>query len=485
MAGFLVIENFINGEFVPCESLIDSYDPSTGEIWAKVPNSNADVVDRAVVAAKKAFPSWSSTTPDYRSKILNKIADLIEENLEELAKVESKDQGKPVSLAKSVDIPRAVYNFRFFASAILHSVNTSTILEGVQAMNYTQKIPVGVAGLISPWNLPLYLLTFKIAPALATGNTVVAKPSEMTSVTAWMMAKYFNVAGLPPGVCNLVFGMGPVTGAAIVQHPDVPLISFTGSTVTAEKIAAATAPFCKKQSLELGGKNPSIVFEDADLENCIPTSVRSSFANQGEICLCSSRIFVQNKIFSEFLDRFVAETRKIKVGVPNDSSTNMGALVSKEHLTKVTGYINLAKQEGGTIVCGQDVDPPIKLPDKNQAGYFMLPTVITNVPDNGRCMQEEIFGPVVCIVPFSNEEEVIERANNVKYGLAACVWSQNISRAHRVAQRLQAGTVWTNCWMVRDLNMPFGGMKASGIGREGFEDSIDFFTEKKTICIKL
>ncbi|XP_065843545.1 2-aminomuconic semialdehyde dehydrogenase-like [Oscarella lobularis] len=411
-----------------------------------------------------------------------KIADLIESNSDELARSESKDQGKPISLAKRVDIPRAIHNFRFFASAILHTTNTSTILDGVGAVNYTQRIPVGVAGLISPWNLPLYLLTFKLAPALATGNTVVAKPSEMTSVTAWMLAKLFNEAGLPSGVCNIVFGTGPKAGSSIVCHPDVSLVSFTGSTLTGEIITKESAFACKKLSLELGGKNPAIIFEDADLDKCVPTTLRSSFANQGEVCLCTSRIYVQEKIYDKFLDLLVSATKKIIVGPPENDSTVMGALISKEHLEKVRGYVELAQKEGGKIECGEE---PLFLPDKNKQGYFMRPIVVSNLSDGSRCMQEEIFGPITCVVPFKNEEEVIERANNVKYGLSATVWSENLSRVHRVAQRLDVGTVWTNCWLIRDLNVPFGGMKSSGIGREGLHGSIDFFTEQKTICVKL
>ncbi|XP_009073047.1 PREDICTED: aldehyde dehydrogenase family 8 member A1 isoform X3 [Acanthisitta chloris] len=425
----LVLENFIGGKFVPCSSYIDSYNPSTGDVYCKVPDSGKEEVEAAVKAAKDAFPVWSSKTPLERSQILNKLADLIEHDLEAFAQAESKDQGKTITFARTVDIPRAVYNLRFFASSILHHVTECTEMTAMGCVNYTSRAPVGVAGLISPWNLPLYLLTWKIAPAIACGNTVVAKPSEMTSVTAWMMCKLLEKAGVPHGVVNMVFGTGAKAGEALVCHPDVPLISFTGSTLTAQRITEKSAPHCKRLSLELGGKNPAIIFDDADLSQCIPTTLRSSFANQ------------------------------------------------------VRNYVKKAQAEGAKVLCGEGVDS-LALPPDNQKGYFMLPTVITEVKDESCCMQEEIFGPVTCVVAFDTEEEVITRANGVKYGLAATVWSSNVGRVHRVAHRLQSGLVWTNCWLIRDLNLPFGGMKASGIGREGAKDSYEFFTEVKTITIK-
>uniref|UniRef100_A0A8D0FFI9 2-aminomuconic semialdehyde dehydrogenase n=1 Tax=Strix occidentalis caurina TaxID=311401 RepID=A0A8D0FFI9_STROC len=431
----------------------------TIELW--------DSVEAAVKAAKNAFPIWSSKSPLERSQILNKLADLIEHDLEAFAQAESKDQGKTITFARTVDIPRAVYNFRFFASSILHHTAECTEMATMGCVHYTSRAPVGVAGLISPWNLPLYLLTWKIAPAIACGNTVVAKPSEMTSVTAWMMCKLLEKAGVPHGVVNVVFGMGTKAGEALVCHPDVPLISFTGSTLTAQRITEKSAPHCKRLSLELGGKNPAIVFDDADLAQCIPTTLRSSFANQGEICLCTSRIFVQRGIYSEFLKRFVAEAKKWKVGNPSDPTVDVGALISKE------SYVKKAQAEGARVLCGEGVDS-LALPAGNRKGYFMLPTVIAEVKDESCCMQEEIFGPVTCVVAFDTEEEVIERANSVKYGLAATVWSSNVGRVHRVAKRLQSGLVWTNCWLVRDLNLPFGGMKASGVGREG---SFVFFNQ--------
>ncbi|KAJ1154740.1 hypothetical protein NDU88_007483 [Pleurodeles waltl] len=479
----LVLQNFIGGQFVHCDSYIDSFDPSTGDVYCRVPDSGSAEVEAAVSAAKGAFPKWSSKSPLERSQIMNKLADLIEQRLEEFAQAESRDQGKTITFARTVDIPRAVYNFRFFASSILHHTTECTQMDQMGCLNYTVRTPVGIAGLISPWNLPLYLLSWKIAPAIASGNTVIAKPSEMTSVTAWMMCKLMDEAGVPPGVVNIVFGIGPKAGDALVAHPDVPLISFTGSTVTAQRIIERSAPHCKRLSLELGGKNPAIIFQDANLEECIPTTVRSSFANQGEICLCTSRIYVQRMIYEEFLKKFVDAAKKWKVGLPCDPKASMGALISKEHLQKVRNYVKKAREEGAQIVCGEGVDT-LEIPSKNQKGYFMLPTVITKVKEGSCCMQEEVFGPLVCVVPFDTEEEVIEKANAVKYGLAATVWSRDVGRIHRVAQRLQSGLVWTNCWLIRDLNLPFGGMKASGIGREGGKDSYEFFTEVKTVTIK-
>ncbi|XP_020635374.3 2-aminomuconic semialdehyde dehydrogenase isoform X2 [Pogona vitticeps] len=428
---YLVLENYIGGQFVPCSSYLDSYDPSTGEVYCKVPDSGQEEIDAAVKAAQNAFPGWSSKSPQERAKLLSKLADLIEDDLELFAQAESKDQ----------------------------------------------------AGLISPWNLPLYLLTWKIAPAIAYGNTVIAKPSEITSVTAWMMCKLLSKAGFPPGVVNIVFGSGPKAGDALVSHPEVSLISFTGSTLTGQRIIERSAPYCKKLSLELGGKNPAIIFDDANLDECVPVSVRSSFANQGEICLCTSRIFVQRNIYHEFLRKFVEAVKKWKVGCPTDPTVDMGPLISKEHLAKVKNYIKRAKEEGAEILCGEGING-LDLPTRNQHGYFLLPTVITTIADDSSCMQDEIFGPVTCITAFDTEEEVIRRANGVKYGLAAVVWSRNVGRVHRVAKRLRSGLVWTNCWLIRDLNLPFGGMKASGIGREGAKDSYEFFTEIKTITIK-
>ncbi|XP_067948349.1 2-aminomuconic semialdehyde dehydrogenase-like [Watersipora subatra] len=479
----LYVKNFVNNEFLDANSTLDSYDPSVGDVWAKIPDSRDVEVTQAYRAAKDAFPKWRSTPVAARSALMLKAADLLESKLEEFVVAESRDNGKPVWLSRAVDIPRAVYNIRFFATSILHHIDKSTQLPGI--VSYSTRSPLGVAGIISPWNLPLYLLTWKIAPCIAAGNTCVCKPSELTSVTAFMFCEVLKEAGLPAGVVNMVFGVGPKVGEAIVTHPDIPIITFTGSTTTGQRIQRNSAEHCKKLSLELGGKNPGIIFADADLEKCISVVVRSCFTNQGEICLCTERLFVQRSIYDGFLEKFVAQTRKLKVGDPTEKSTTTGALISKEHLEKVQRYIKMAVEtENGTVESGYTRDP-LDLPEKLKHGYFVLPTIITGVADDSRVNQEEIFGPVVTVTPFDTEQEVIERANKVKYGLSANVWSSNVGTVHRVAQSLEAGTVWCNCWLVRDLRMPFGGYKLSGVGRESQEDSLDFFTEQKTVCIDI
>lgn len=476
------LANYIDGAYVAPQSAayLDNMDPSRGLAYSQCPASNSADVDLAVQAAERAFPGWSTTPSAERSQMLNLIADQIEARLDEFARAESRDQGKPLWLARSVDIPRSIANFRFFAGAILHRQSEAFDMDG-KAMNYVHRRPIGVVGLISPWNLPLYLLTWKIAPALAAGNTAVCKPSELTPMTAFLLGDVFTAAGLPPGVCNMVFGTGPEAGAALTSHPKVPLISFTGGTKTAELITTNTAPYFKKLSLELGGKNPNIIFADADLNKAIPTSVRSSFTNQGEICLCGSRIFVEAAIYEEFLDRFVQQTESLVVGDPESPQSNLGALVSADHRKKVMGYVELARELGGLVRCGGKL-PILAHPFEN--GYYMEPTVITDLEPSCAVMQEEIFGPVVTVTPFDSEPQVLQWANGVRYGLAATVWSRNLSRAHRVAQSLDAGVVWVNCWLKRDLRTPFGGVKASGVGREGGTYSLDFFTECKNICLE-
>lgn len=472
------VRNFIGGRFADAQSgaTIDDIGPATGEVIAQIPDSDARDVDAAVAAARSAFPSWSRTPAGERSRLLLKLADLIEQNLDELAQIESLDNGKTVALARRLDIPRAATNFRFFATAILHDSTEAHATDSV-ALNYTLRQPLGVAGLISPWNLPLYLLSWKIAPAIASGNTCVAKPSELTPLTANRLAELSLEAGIPPGVINIVHGYGAKAGAAICEHADVAMISFTGGTLTGAKVAAAAAPRFKKLSLELGGKNPNVIFADADLEQAIATSIQSSFANQGEICLCGSRIFVERAIHDEFVERFTAATKRLRIGDPLDPSTDVGALISDAHLRKVAGYIELAKEEGGTVVTGgRRVDRP---------GFFLEPTIITGLDCNCRVLQEEIFGPVVTITPFDSESDAIAFANSTRYGLSATLWTRDLQRAHRVAAALDAGTVWINCWLLRDLRVPFGGMKESGVGREGGFESLRFFTEAKNVCVKL
>ena len=472
------ILNFIDNEFREAigGGWIDDVEPATGEVFAQIADSVARDVDEAAAAAKRAFPSWSRTPAAERSRLILALADRIERDLDELARLESRDNGKTVSLAKRLDIPRAVANFRFFATAILHE-STEAHSTDLAALNYTLRKPIGVAGLISPWNLPLYLLTWKIAPAIASGNTCVAKPSELTPATAMKLCELAVEAGIPPGVINVVHGYGPSAGQAIVEHKDIPLISFTGGTITGQCVASTAAPMFKKLSLELGGKNPNLIFADADLEQAVTTSIQSSFANQGEICLCGSRIFVERRIHDEFVTRFVEATKRLRVGDPTQDSTDVGALVSEAHMNKVLGYVELAQQEGGSIATGGK-----RVGDR---GFFVEPTVITGLGCECRVLQEEIFGPVVTITPFDGDDQAIEFANSTRYGLSASVWTSNLTRAHRVAAALDAGTVWINCWLLRDLRVPFGGMKDSGVGREGGFESLRFFTETKNVCVKL
>jgi aminomuconate-semialdehyde/2-hydroxymuconate-6-semialdehyde dehydrogenase len=379
-----------------------------------------------------------------------------------------------------VDIPRARDNFRFFATAIEHWASEShQTAENV--INYTLRKPVGVAGCISPWNLPLYLFTWKIAPALAAGNTVVAKPSEVTPMTAFLLSELCNEAGMPPGVLNIVHGTGPGAGNAIVSHPDVPLISFTGGTSTGQHIASVAAPMFKKLSLELGGKNPNLIFADCDFDQALKTSLNSSFANQGQICLCGSRIYIERSIYETFRDAFVEEVKKMQVGDPFASDSRLGAVVSKPHYDKILSYIELAKEEGGRILCGGHAVQP---GGECARGWFIAPTVIEGLSETCRTNQEEIFGPVVTLQPFDTEEEAVQLANSTGYGLAATLWTQNLNRAHRLGNEIQSGIIWVNCWLLRDLRTPFGGMKKSGVGREGGWEALRFFTEAKNVCIK-
>jgi aminomuconate-semialdehyde/2-hydroxymuconate-6-semialdehyde dehydrogenase len=475
--------NYINGKLVePVNAnYLSNFNPAEGTAYNLVPDSDAQDVAEAVKAAKGAFTYWSTMPLDKRSKVINKIADLIDRDLDQLAFAESVDQGKPLKLAKSVDIPRASANMRFYATASIHFASESHLMEG-EAINYTTRTPIGVAGCISPWNLPLYLFTWKIAPALAAGCTVVAKPSELTPMTAFLFSKICIEAGLPGGVLNIIHGLGHKVGQSIVEHPDVSVISFTGGTVTGKTIAATAAPMFKKLSLELGGKNPNIIFADCDFEQAVSTSINSSFSNQGEICLCGSRILVERSIYENFVNEFVNRTKELVVGDPLEEKTRVGALVSEAHMNKVLSYIDLAKTEGGKILCG---GKRITISGRCEHGYFVEPTVITGLDQYCRTNQEEIFGPVVTIMPFDKEEEAIAYANSNTYGLSATIWTENLKRAHRVAHQVKSGIIWVNCWLLRDLRTPFGGMKQSGVGREGGWEAIRFFTETKNVCIKL
>ncbi len=476
------ILNYIDGEFkAPIhDNWIDNYNPSTGKIYSLIPNSTVVDVHDAYEAAAKAFPTWSNSTLQERSKILSRIASLITENLDTLAKAEAIDNGKPLSVATSVDIPRASSNFQFFAQAITQFSSESHESVGLDAINFTLRQSIGVVSCISPWNLPLYLFTWKIAPALAAGNTVVAKPSEITPMTSYLLGQICTKAGLPKGVLNIVHGQGNTTGQAIIEHPGIKAISFTGGTATGAHIAKIAAPMFKKLSLELGGKNPNLIFADCDYDKMLNTTVRSSFANQGQICLCGSRIFIERTIYDKFKTDFIAKTKALKVGQPMDKETNIGALVSKPHLEKVKSYIDIAKEEGGTILCGGEY---VTVKDYEN-GYYLQPTIIEVNTADCRVMQEEIFGPVVTIMPFDTDEEVLALANGVRYGLSSTIWTNNLNRSMHFAKHIQAGIVWINTWMMRDLRTAFGGTKDSGVGREGGLEALRFFTEPKNVCIQ-
>ena len=475
------LQNYIDGELVAPASgqYFDNFEPASGKVYSLIPDSDATDIDKATAAAKAAFPIWSKTSIQERSDILLEIARLIGKNVDELAQAESRDNGKPLKLARTVDIPRAQSNFHFYGTGILHFASESHSM-GNLAINYTLRQPIGIAGCISPWNLPLYLFSWKIAPALASGNTVVAKPSEVTPYTAYLLSKICIEAGLPKGVLNIVHGLGPKAGGAIIEHDDIPMISFTGGTATGEWIARTAAPKFKKLSLELGGKNPNIIFVDCDFDEMMKTTLRSSFANQGQICLCGSRILIERSIYDRFKTEFVKRVKSLKVGDPNQD-VNLGAVVSKPHLEKVLSYVELAKEEGGTVLCG---GKKASVAGEFAEGYFLEPTVIEGLPHTCRTNQEEIFGPVVTLMPFDTEEEALLMANSTKYGLASTIWTSNLKRAHRVARDLHTGIVWINCWLLRDLRTPFGGVKSSGVGREGGFEAFDFFTEPKNVCIR-
>lgn len=476
------IQNYINGQFVnPIHNnWLDNYNPAIGEIYGQIPNSTKEDVENAYQAAVIAFPKWSETSLDERSKILLKIAAFIEENLAEFAKAESIDNGKPLSLAIEIDIPRAANNFRFFGHAITQFSSESHESVGLNTINFTLRQPIGVVGCISPWNLPLYLFTWKIAPAIAAGNCVIAKPSEITPMTAYLLGKICTKAGLPNGVLNIVHGLGNQVGEAIVSHPKIKAISFTGGTKTGAHIAKIAAAMFKKISLELGGKNPTIIFADCDYEKMLATTVRSSFSNQGQICLCGSRILVEEKIYEKFKEDFIQKVSELKVGNPLDESTNIGAIVSKEHLEKVKSYIDIAETEKGKILFGGK-----KVVVENfEKGYYLQPTIIEVFDNQCRLNQEEIFGPVVTLMSFKNDEEGLSLANDTKYGLSATLWTNNLNRTMQFSQKLETGIVWVNTWMMRDLRTPFGGQKDSGLGREGGFEALRFFTEAKNVCIK-
>jgi aminomuconate-semialdehyde/2-hydroxymuconate-6-semialdehyde dehydrogenase len=475
------IQNFINGSYCdPAKgNYIDNYEPATGLVYCQIPDSTEEDIAQAVASAEKAFPIWATMSGEERGAILMRISLGIEKRMDEFVAAESRDNGKPLSLAAHVDIPRAVSNFHFFATACEHVSSESHLMEGV-GVNFTTRKPIGIVGCISPWNLPLYLFSWKIAPALAAGNCVIAKPSEITPYTAYLLGEVIKESGMPDGVLNIVHGTGGKTGDAIVKHPKIKAISFTGGTKTGEYIARTAGPMFKKLSLELGGKNPNIIFADCDFDEMIKTTIRSSFANQGQICLCGSRIFIERPIYEKFKTAFVERVKQLTVSYPTDKNAKMGALVSLPHLEKVISYVRLAEEEGGSVLTGGE---RVFLPEPYNNGYYLAPTVIEGLAYDCRTNQEEIFGPVVTLTPFDTEEEVLMMANSTQYGLSATIWTNDLKKAHRVADNVQAGVVWLNSWLVRDLRTPFGGVKASGVGREGGWEAMRFFTEAKNIFI--
>lgn len=477
-----IIDNFIDGQYqAPLNNhYLDNYEPATGLIYGKIPNSDSDDVEQAVFAAERALPAWSALDLEQRANYLIAIAQEIENQLEPLALAEATDNGKPVALARMVDIPRAASNFKFFAHACSQFASESHAIANT-AINYTLRQPVGIVGCISPWNLPLYLFTWKIAPALAAGNCVIAKPSEITPQTAAMLGAICQKVGLPKGVLNILHGKGASVGSAICNHPKVKAVSFTGGSTTGAAIATQLAPKFKKLSLELGGKNPALIFDDCDFENTVEEVFRASFANQGQICLCASRLYIQRGIYEKFKTALVERAKTLVPQDPLINETKMGAIVSKDHLEKVLGYIDLAKQEGGTILAGGE---KVQLSGRCAQGYFLQPTVIEGLSNNASCNQQEIFGPVITLQVFDTDEEALNLANESQYGLAATIWTQNINRAHQLAEQINTGIVWINCWLLRDLRTPFGGMNHSGVGREGGLEAMRFFTEPKNVCIK-
>lgn len=481
MSSTMNCRHFIDGQFVESESgkRFINVNPATEEELGWVAEGGKPEIDKAVAAARRALKGeWGKYSIRDRVAIVRRIGDLILARKEEFARLESLDTGKPYTLSLNLDIPRAAYNFHFFAD-YLHSVGTESFQMDAGQLNYAIRRPLGVVGLIGPWNLPLLLLTWKMAPALAMGNTVVAKPAELTPLTATLLAEVIKEAGVPDGVVNIVHGFGPNSaGSFLTEHPDVNGISFTGETTTGKIIMAAASKSLKRLSFELGGKNPYIIFADANLEEVIETTIQSSFSNQGEVCLAGSRIYVQRPIYDQFLERFVERTKQLVVGDPFDPKTNVGALISKEHLDRVYGYLEIAKNEGRILLGG-------KRPEGLEKGFYLEPTIVVDLPEQCRVVKEEIFGPVASILPFDTEEEVIARANATEYGLSATIWTNDLKRAHRVAHQIEAGVIWINTWFLRDLRTPFGGMKHSGIGREGGAHSVEFYSELTNITVKL
>ena len=476
------LQNLIGGQLQGSKNgkWLDNIEPATGAVYGQIPRSDADDVELAVQAAAKAFPQWSTRSFEDRSECLRRWAKIVAQHADELVRAESKDNGKPISLAEAVDIPRAQKNLEFFAGAIEHFASEAHIPADSSHIHYTHRKPIGIVGCISPWNLPLYLFTWKIAPAIAAGNCVIAKPSEITPVSAFLLSQWAEEAGIPAGVFNVVHGLGSEAGQAIVQHPQIKAISFTGGTSTGAHIAQTTAPHFKKLSLELGGKNPAIIFEDCDFDKAVGTTLRSSFANQGQICLCGSRIFIEEEIYEDFKNSLINTVEEMKIGDPLDEETDLGALISKEHLKKIEYYANLAIEEGGVLLTG---GVPC-LPKDFENGNWIAPIIVEGLSYESRCSKEEIFGPMVTLHKFKEESELIKMVNNTRYGLAGSIWTKDVDRGRRLSESIETGMIWINTWLHRDLRVPFGGVKDSGIGREGGRWSLGFFSEAMNVCVK-
>jgi aminomuconate-semialdehyde/2-hydroxymuconate-6-semialdehyde dehydrogenase len=477
----LQIENFIGGKFIAPHSgtYLDNHNPATGKVTTKIPSSTNKDVESAVEAAQKALPLWADLSIQERIEWLKKIANALESRKDDIARVESMDTGKPISLAKRVDASRSITNFEFFAKHAENLVDQK--YEMADATNYVIRKPVGVVGLITPWNLPLYLLTWKIAPALVMGNTIVAKPSELTPLTANLLCEVLTSINLPPGVINVIHGLGPSAGQAILEHPQIKAISFTGGTSTGKIVAQTAAPMFKKLSLELGGKNATIILDDADLPTAARGAARAAFTNSGQVCLCGSRILIDSKIYDEFMPLLIKEVKAMKVGNPVDENTDIGSVISHPHMEKVLAYIDLAKQEGGKIASG---GARIILPEPNSNGAFIEPTIVEALKIDSRCATEEIFGPVATVHRFTGDDEAVRMANITEYGLAGSVWTSNLTRGKLLAEKIESGILWVNTWLHRDLRTPFGGVKNSGVGREGGDWSLNFFSELTNICVK-
>lgn len=482
-----LIQNYIDGRFVPGTQEFADINPADGTVIAQVTAADKAQVDEAVHAARRAVRGeWGRIGVRERAARLHRVADAIEKRFDCFVKAEVADTGKPVSLASKLDIPRAAANFRVFADLIkmagLESFQTETP-DGTNALNYAIRKPLGVVGVITPWNLPLLLLTWKVAPALACGNAVVVKPSEETPATATLLSEAMQDAGIPDGVYNVVHGFGPgAAGEFLTQHSDVDAITFTGESKTGSAIMKAVAPTVKPVSFELGGKNAAIVFADCNLEEAVNGLAEAVFLNTGQVCLCAERVYVERRIFDAFVEALKQKAEGLHPGWPNDGKTNLGPLISAQHREKVLAYYRLAREEGATVVTGGGVRA---FGDDRDHGFYIEPTIYTGLPESARCVKEEIFGPVCHIAPFDSEEEAVTMANDTKYGLAASIWTGNLKCGHRVAQQINAGITWVNCWFLRDLRTPFGGAGLSGIGREGGMHSLNFYSELNNICIRL